>query len=105
MDKKEAEANIQNTQCVDINRPPPAAALKMTCERTLLKVSGLDELKRADEALLTKITDLEIDLTDADLNSQNIEEAPEILKNRPQLIALRLKMPEHVLRPVIKFKL
>ena len=35
-----------------------------------------------------------MDLSDADVDSQNIQEALEILKNCPQLKALRLKMPK-----------
>ena len=94
MIKGEAKTKNQNTELVAVNRPPPAAALKMAHERTLLKVCNLDGLKRADKALLTKMTDLEIDLSEAAVNSQNIDEALAILKNCPQLNTLRLKMPE-----------
>ena len=40
------------------------------------------------------MTDLDVDLLDADVNSQNTEEALAILNNCPQLVALRLKMPK-----------
>ena len=73
MNSEEAKATTQNIELVDINYPPPAAALKMACERTLFKVSGLDKLKNADKAFLTKMTDLEIDLSESVVNSQDID--------------------------------
>ena len=57
-------------------------------------VSNFDGLKNAGKELLAKMTDLEIDLSDANVNSQNIDEALAILKNYPQLITFRLKMPK-----------
>ena len=94
MGNKEARATTQNTGFVDVNRPLPTAALNIAWERTQLKVSNLEALKEAGKELLTKMTDLDIDLTDADVNSQNTQEALAMLKNCPQLKALRLKMPE-----------
>ena len=49
-------------------------------------------LEKADKALLIKITDLEINLSESAVNSQNINEALAMLKNCPQLKAFRLKM-------------
>ena len=40
------------------------------------------------------MTDLDVDLSDADVNSQKIDEALAIVKGCPQLKALRLKMPK-----------
>ena len=88
---------IQNTEPVDVNCPLPATALKMTYESTLLKVSNLNGLMNVDKALLTKMTDLDIDFSDADMNSQRIDEALAILKNCPKLNSFRLKMPQLVL--------
>ena len=53
----------------------------------------MGELNRTDKVLLTKMTDLEIDLSESAVNSQNINEALATLKNCSQLKALRLKMP------------
>ena len=85
---------IRNTELVDVEYPPSNAALKMAYERTLLKVSDLDGLNKADKELLTKMIDLEIDLSNSNVNSQQIDEALATLKNCPQLIAFRLKMPK-----------
>ena len=74
MSSEEAKSTTQNTELVDINRPPPAAALKTAYERTLLKVSSLDGLNKADEEDFDlEVTDLEIDLSDATVDSQSID--------------------------------
>ena len=39
------------------------------------------------------MTDLDIDLSESAVNSKNIDEALAVLKNRSQLITLKLKMP------------
>ena len=84
----------QNTELVDVSYPPSDVALKASYERTSVKLSSLDELKKANKEILTKMTDLEIDLSDAGVNLQNIDEALAVLKRCSQLIALRLKMPK-----------
>ena len=75
MHTKEAKATTQNAETMGIEYSPSSAASKMAYERTLLKVSGLDGLKKTNKEILTKITDLDGDLSDADINSQNIYEA------------------------------
>ena len=94
MSSEEARATIQNTESVDVNFLSPAATLKKAHERTQLKVSGLDELNKADKALLNKMTDLEIHLSESPVNSQNIDEALEMLNNCSQLNTFRLKIPK-----------
>ena len=46
------------------------------------------------KAILAKMTDLDVDLSDADVNLQNVDAALAMLKHCPQLKALRLKMPK-----------
>ena len=46
---KVGEAQINNTEIIDINCPPPIAALRMARESTKLIVSNLDGLKMADK--------------------------------------------------------
>ena len=53
----------------------------------------MDGLRKTDKEILTKMTDLDIDLSDANVDSDDIDEALAIVKNCPQLNALRLKMP------------
>ena len=84
----------QNAELVDINCLPLAAVLKTVYEKIKFKASSLGGLKKADKEILTKMTDLDVDLSDADVNSQNIDEALMMLKNCPQLNSLKLKMPE-----------
>ena len=85
---------IQNVEFMDVEYSPSNAALKMTYERTQLEVSDLDGLNGEDKELLTKMTDLDVDLSDADVDSEDIDEALAIVKNCSQLKALRLKMPK-----------
>ena len=42
------------------------------------------------------MTDLDIDLSESAVKSQNIDEALAMLKNCPQLKAFRLKMPKFI---------
>ena len=101
----QSRATVQNTEIDDVDCPPPVAALKMTYKGTLLKLSSLDGLKKADREFFTNITDIKIDLSKSAVNSQNIDEALATLKNCPQLMAFRLKMPKLELQSAIKFRL
>ena len=84
----------QNHEVVDVNCPPPAAALKMVYERIKLRIFNLDGLKKADKGILAKMTDLEIDLSDSNVDAQNIDEALAMLKNYAHLETFKLKMPK-----------
>ena len=75
MSTEESKATTQNAELMDVEYCPFSAASKMAYERTLLEVSGLDGLKKTNKEILTKTTDLDVDLSDADINSQNIYEA------------------------------
>ena len=93
MSTEEAKATTKNAELMDVEHSPSNAALKMAYERTSLRASSLDAMNEEDEELLTRMIDLDIDLTDADVDSENIDEALAIVKNCSQLNALRIKMP------------
>ena len=105
MINEEVKTTTRNSEIVDADRSPLTAALKTAHETTQLVVSDLGALKAVDKELLAKITDLEIDLSDAFVNSQNIEEALAALKNCTQLNALRLKMSGISTQTNLRFKL
>ena len=56
----------------------------------------MDGLNEENKELLARMTDLEIDLSDADVDSEDIDEALAIVKDSPQLKTLRLKMPKFI---------
>ena len=93
MSTEEAKATTKNAEPMDVEHSPSNAALKMLYERTSLRASSLDAMNEEDEELLTRMIDLDIDLTDADVDSENIDEAFTTVKNCSQLNALRIKMP------------
>ena len=84
----------QNAELMDVEYSPPNAALEMAYKRTQLEAFDLDELKKADKEVLTKMMDLDIDLSDADVDSEDIDEALAMVKKYAQLKTLRLKMPK-----------
>ena len=94
MSNEEVKTTTRNSELVDADRSQPTTALKMAHERIQLAVSDLGALKATEKQLLAKMTDLDIDLSDADVNSQNIKEALETLDDCTQLNALKLKMPK-----------
>ena len=94
MSSEEAKATTQNTELVDINCPLPNATLNIACERTKFTVSSLNELNKADKELLIKMTDLDVNLSNANVNSQDIDEALAMLESCPQLKVLKFKMPK-----------
>ena len=62
---KGAKAATQSTELFDIN----CTTSEMAYERAQLKVSNLDGLKKADKQFLTKMTDLQVDLSNEDVKS------------------------------------
>ena len=105
MSSEETKATTQSTELMDVQYSPSTAVLKTAHQGTQLAVSDLEGLNSTDKELLAKTTDLEIDLSDAVVNAQNIEEALETLENCTQLNALKLKMPNISTQTDIRFKL
>ena len=94
MSNEEVKTTIGDSELVDVECSLPIAVLKTAHERTQLALSDLGALNAADKEILAKMTNLDIDLSDGIMNSQNIEEALATLKDCTQLKALRLKMPK-----------
>ena len=65
----------------------------------------MDAINEEDKDIVTQMIDLDIDVSDADVDSEDIDEALAIVKNCPQLNALRLKMPKLELQSALKFRL
>ena len=105
MDIEEDKADIHSTKPIETNYSSSTTTSNVASERNKLIIFGLSKLKKTDAKFLSKMTDLDIDLSKCTINSQDVEEVLPILRNCPHLDSLRLKLPKNKTPSDLKFKL